>query len=419
MFGSRHPIPVPFESPLPVRLRWIPSVLAVVVVCIPVLVASRRAAETGVDAATLAVSALIAAVLVTVLVLRTRFARIAASSAIAVAATVVLLSAVDVVAPGPVVASILTVMITVFGVGSRQGRTPALVVGAAAVVAIGSVLLIAPPPESRGIESLILLTALVAFAAAGGVAQYNGRAFIQSITERARRAEETRESEAERRVAEERLAIARDLHDVMAHQIAVINLHAASASQALRTRPDDAERSLATVRQAARTVLGEIGALLTVLRSSTADQASELAPTPGLSRLPELIDEFARAGLVVEQRTVGEPIELGSVREIVAYRVLQEGLTNAHKHGADGTALLQFDYDPAGLQITVTNVTRTQCDDRIVVSVGHGLIGARERVASVGGRLETSFGPGPVHRFVATLPLEPARPSSADPKELA
>jgi signal transduction histidine kinase len=419
MFGSRHPIPVPFESPLPARLRWIPSVLAVVVVCIPVLVASRREAETGVDAATLAVSALIAAVLVTVLVVRTRFARIAASSAIAVAATVVLLSAVDVVAPGPVVASILTVMITVFGVGSRQGRTPALIVGAAAVVAIGSVLLIAPPPESRGIESLILLTALVAFAAAGGVARYNGRAFIQSITERARRAEETRESEAERRVAEERLAIARDLHDVMAHQIAVINLHAASASQALRTRPDDAERSLATVRQAARTVLGEIGALLTVLRSSTGDQASELAPTPGLSRLPELIDEFARAGLVVEQRTLGEPIELGSVREIVAYRVVQEGLTNAHKHGADGTALLQFDYDRAGLEITVTNVTRTQRDDRIVVSVGHGLIGARERVASVGGRLETSFGPGPVHRFVATLPLEPARPNSADPKEQA
>ncbi|WP_374946313.1 sensor histidine kinase [Agreia sp.] len=403
---------MPFESPLPVRLRWIPSALAIIVVCVPVLVASRRETAPGGGAsgeatpAILLTSALVATALVAVLVLRTRSPRSTAAAAIAVASAVELLSHLGLVGTGPVVASILTVMITVFGVGSRQGRTPALILAGAAAGAIGAVLILAPPAESRGIQSLILLVALVGLAATGGVAQHNGRAFIQAITERARRAEETRESEAERRVAEERLAIARDLHDVMAHQIAVINLHAASASQALRTRPDDAERSLGIVREAARTVLKEIGSLLTVLRSSDGAHPGALAPTPGLLHLPQLLDAFSKAGLVVEQRTVGTPVELDSLRDIVAHRALQEGLTNAHKHGGDGSALVQLEYASDGLEISVTNVTRLRRDDRIVVAVGHGLVGVRERVSSVGGSLETSFGPGPVHRFVVRLPFD-------------
>lgn len=421
--GSRA-FPVPFESPLPVRLRWIPSALAIIVVCLPVVVASHSATPlAGSMTQVLVTSAVVAIVLVAALVLRTRYPRSTAAVAIAAACAAVLLSNLALIGPGPVVASILTVMITVFGVGSRQGRTPALVVAGSGIGAIGAVLLLAPPAESRGIESLVLLVALVGLAASGGVAQYNGRRFIQAITERARRAEETRESEAERRVAQERLAIARDLHDVMAHQIAVINLHAASASQALRTRPDDAERSLTTVREAARTVLGEIGSLLTVLRSADNGHPATLAPTPGLSHLPQLIDEFSKAGLSVEQRTVGTPVELDSLRDIVAHRVLQEGLTNAHKHGGDGTALVQLDYGTDGLGITVTNVTKPRRDDRIVVESGHGLVGVRERVSSVGGTLETSFGPGPVHRFVVHLPLDApdqglrgSAPATTDPK---
>lgn len=410
--GSRA-FPVPFESPLPARLRWIPSALAIVVVCIPVVVASQRGAMTGgTSASIVTASVLVALVLVATLLLRIRFPRCTAAVAIATTCVVVLLSHLHVVGPGPVVAAVLCVMITVFGVGSRQGRTPALTLAGIGVAAIGLTILCAPPAGSRGVESLITLVALVGLAATGGIAQYNGRAFIQAITERARRAEETRESEAERRVAEERLAIARDLHDVMAHQIAVINLHAASASQALRTRPDDAERSLTTVREAARTVLGEIGSLLTVLRSADGDHAGSLAPTPGLAHLPQLLDEFSRAGLTVELRTVGTAVELDSLRDIVSHRVLQEGLTNAHKHGGDGSALVQLDYGPDRLEITVTNVTRPRRDDRIVVAVGHGLVGVRERVSSVGGVLETSFGPGPVHRFVVTIPFDTSNPGA-------
>lgn len=116
---------------------------------------------------------------------------------------------------------------------------------------------------------------MVGFAAAAGDASRSRRAYIDTITERARRAEETKESEARSRVAEERLKIARDLHDVMAHQIAVISMHAGVASQALPTRPDDAERALATIRQAARTVLGEIASLLRVLRAADPSRAGQ------------------------------------------------------------------------------------------------------------------------------------------------
>jgi signal transduction histidine kinase len=130
-----------------------------------------------------------------------------------------------------------------------------------------------------------------------------------------------------------------------------------------------------------------------------------MAPGPGLARLPELIEEFRHSGLNVERRTLGDAIELDSLRDIVAYRLVQEALTNAHKHGGDGSALLQLDYAPDHVDVTVTNVIRAENDDRVVIAGGHGLVGARERVAAVGGRLETSFGPGPVHRFVAHLPL--------------
>ncbi|CAD6001039.1 sensor histidine kinase [Agreia sp. COWG] len=404
----RRQAPVPFESPLPPALRWLPTGIAVLIVSIPAFVTFQHGAALASNVLTI----LIAVVLVVALLLRQRLPRSMSAVVSGVVCVVVVLTALDVLGPGPLVSGVLCVMVTLFGVGTRLGRDAALLMLAIAVVSIGSVLLIAHPSESRGLESLVMLVALVGLAASAGIAQHNGRAYIASITERARRAEETRESEAERRVAEERLAIARDLHDVMAHQIAVINLHAASASQALRQRPDDAERSLATVREAARTVLGEIAGLLSVLRSGDAhavegsnSRSPSLSPAPGLAHLPGLVADFERAGLRVEQRTTGTPVELDSPRDIAAYRLVQEALTNAHKHGADGSALLQFDFGSDDeVTVSVTNVTRAESDDRIVVAGGHGLVGARERVGAVGGHLETSFGPGPVHRFVAHLP---------------
>lgn len=333
--------------------------------------------------------------------LRLRYPR--ATAAAVIAAGVATL-AVD----GPLFSYLAALMVVVFSVARHTDRRTAVIVAAVAALTVGVAGAAFLPEEWGTVRPFVQVSAMVGFAAAAGDASRSRRAFIDTITERARRAEETKESEARRRVAEERLAIARDLHDVVAHQIAVINLHAGVASSALRSRPDDAERSLVTIREAARAVLGEIGGLLNVLRTSdppAAGPTAGLAPVPGLSELDRLVANFARGGLHVDVRTVGTPFELPESVDLVAYRVIQEGLTNAQKHGRDASALLQVEYDPALLDVTVTNTVATMPGPVRSHTPGHGLTGARERVAAVHGTLDASFGPGPVHRLNARLPL--------------
>lgn len=332
--------------------------------------------------------------------LRRRFPRTAAAAAIAI-------TLMALVVDQAATSSFAALLVVVFSVARHTDRRTGVVVGSVAAVLVGAAAAMFLPRAWGDVRPFVQVAAMIGFAGAAGDASRSRRAYIDTIIERARRAEETKESEARSRVAEERLAIARDLHDVMAHQIAVINLHAGAASQALRTRPEDAERSLGTIREASRTVLGEIGSLLNVLRTAGPtgqDQASVMAPVPGLAELDRLVGDFARGGLRVEVRTVGTPIELPEAVDLVAYRVVQEGLTNAQKHGSDGSALLQLEYDQEVLDLTVTNtVAKMPVPDGH--SAGHGLTGARERVAAVHGTVDATFGPGPVHRLTARLPL--------------
>lgn len=313
------------------------------------------------------------------------------------------------------VASLLTVgvlatpliglLVTIYAAARyTDRRTAALgwVVVVAVLVAVTATL---PLAGWELLRAVVQITAATGFAAAAGDGTRSRAAYVAALLERAQHAEESRETEARRRVAEERLSIARDLHDVVAHQIAVINLQAGVASQALRARPDDAERSLLTIREAARSVLAEIGGLLRVLRTTEVDDRQlSTRPVPGLAELDELLDDFRRSGLRVDERVLGAPFELEPAVDAVAYRLVQEGLTNAHKHGADASALLQVEYGDAGVEVSVTNTIGTTGARPRRSSEGHGLLGARERVAAVGGDLVAGFGPGPVHRLSARLP---------------
>ncbi|MCL2467434.1 MAG: histidine kinase [Micrococcales bacterium] len=232
------------------------------------------------------------------------------------------------------------------------------------------------------------------------------RAHVAAITERAERAERTREALARQRVAEDRLAIARDLHDVVAHQIAVINLHAGVASAALRDRPDDAEKSLVVVRDSARTVLAEIGDLLATLRDpSTADA------TGGLAQLDDVVRDFQTHGLDVTVCTDGDVYELPAAVDVTALRVVAEALTNAHKHGSERRAHVQVQYLPGMLRITVANPAAGHDDpsaalsDALALGTGNGLTGMRERVESVRGTLSTGYDDGSgTWQVVADLP---------------
>ncbi|CAN5389828.1 histidine kinase [soil metagenome] len=308
---------------------------------------------------------------------------------------------------------ILPVGISLFGLSVRSSSRITLV-----FTVIGTVVSVVTTwfflPANIFDPRVIQLLALLGFAAAAGQGTQARRAYIDAITERALRAEQTRESEARRQVAEERLRIARDLHDAVAHQIAVINLHAGVASQALPERPDDAQKSLATIREAARSVLSEIGDLLRVLRAAPGSQleSASMSHSPrdgsALTRLQSLVALFSASGLTVNLRVTGTERALIPARNDVLYRVAYESLTNAQKHGSLGTAELTVAFEPTAVGLTITNPasrSRVAAGKAHAPISGHGLIGIRERLAEVGGTVTSDFIDDSRFTLVATVPL--------------
>jgi signal transduction histidine kinase len=220
--------------------------------------------------------------------------------------------------------------------------------------------------------------------------------------QRAIRAEETREEEAQRRVVAERLRIARELHDVVAHHIAVVHVQAGVADHLLDTKPAEAHEAIAHIRRASGSVLDELGGLLDVLRQPD-EPITPTAPAPGLGGLTSLIDSFSASGLAVDVRANGVPEPMPPAVELVAYRLVQEGLTNAHKHGS-GTATLDFTFEPGALAIDIANPCPEGTSPH---GGGHGLAGMHERAKAVGGTVTTSIDDD-AWRLAARLPFEPA-----------
>jgi len=297
------------------------------------------------------------------------------------------------------------VAVGMFGATNRLPRASGLVATAVTVVVVVGLSLIATLISGWD-PRVIQFGLIVVVGAAVGDANRSRRDFIAAITERAERAEQTREAEARRRVSEERLRIARDLHDAVAHQISVISLNAGVASSSIDSRPERAKEALAVIRGAARTVLGEIGGLLQVLRADDdPDGGSVAAPQPTLDRLDDLVQGFRGAGLDVTIRTEGDLTTASGASSRVAFRVVQEALTNAHKHGAEHRAHVLLTAADGALAMIVTNPVGVAAD---LPAPGSrlGLTGLRERVATVGGTVETGPAPGG-WRLVARLPLAP------------
>jgi signal transduction histidine kinase len=283
---------------------------------------------------------------------------------------------------------------------ARTERRTGVTAGAAAAVVLWAAVVLATP-AAWDIGEPLAAASWVALATAVGDAARSRRAYVQAVEERAERAERTREQEALRRVAEERLRIARELHDSVAHHIAVVNVQAGVAGHLLRTSPDAAAEALDHVRTASRTVLDELSSLLGVLRAP-GDPVGETAPVAGTERLPGLVRSAEAAGLHVEWRSTGAPRPLPPSVDLVAYRVVQEALTNARKHG-DGTVLLSLAWSDAGLDVEVTNAV---VDSAHPAAGGHGLVGMRERVAVYGGSLDTGPGVDGGFRVAARLPYD-------------
>ncbi|MEV0289236.1 sensor histidine kinase [Kribbella sp. NPDC050820] len=282
-----------------------------------------------------------------------------------------------------------------------------------AVCVVALVTLVADAPVSDGnvLDNLGLMF-LVLFAGAVAEAVRYRRALQQELEERALRAEQSREEEAQRRVIEERLRIAHELHDVIAHHIALMNVQSGVAAHVLRTQPEEAERALALVRSGGRTVLQELTVLLGILRRSGSSLPT--APTPSLHELGAMIASFTAAGVEVDWHLPDSLGDLPDVIELTAYRIVQESLTNVLKHAPGATAHLQLARRPGALAIDITNTappspngaTTPPAAAPVGLGAGHGLVGMRERVSAVGGDLRTGPEPGGGFGVHAVLPLE-------------
>lgn len=304
-------------------------------------------------------------------------------------------------------ALVAVAIIMVFTVASQTDRRTAWIAGIATALALFTSGVIAAgaswvAPEYVGV------IAWTGMATAVGDALRSRRAYVAAVEERARRAEQSREEEAHRQVIEERLRIAHELHDVLAHHIAVINVQAGVATHVLRDSPAQAEQALGHVRRASQSVLDELSALLNVLRESG---TAPTEPAPGLDRLPQLLDTFAAAGLRVSPVVTGPTRTLPATVDLTAYRIVQEALTNVHKHGRGARADLRLEYTPDQLRIAVANGGAHTGDNRIgraEPGTGHGIIGMRERAMSVGGWATAGPRTGGGFQVDASLPLAPA-----------
>jgi signal transduction histidine kinase len=288
-------------------------------------------------------------------------------------------------------------MIAVYTVASLTDVRRAVAYGLGTLVVLGSASIAVNPlgPFGGSVEILPFMTAAVVIA---GIAVANRRAYVESIRDRA-------EQDARRRVDEERLRIARELHDVVAHTMATINVQAGVAAHVLSTRPETVAESLQAIKAASKEGLRELRAILNVLRQ--ADDADPTQPVPGTAQLGTLITGARRAGLDTTLTVTGEPVPLPAAVDLAAYRIVQESLTNAIRHAGSATAAVSLGYDIDGLRIEITDTGRGPAPDSNGSgrNGGHGLAGMRERAATVGGSLETGPGPSGGFRVAARLPF--------------
>ncbi|MCC6223496.1 MAG: sensor histidine kinase [Thermoleophilia bacterium] len=271
-------------------------------------------------------------------------------------------------------------------------------VGLATALVAAAVVVYRNPDHSAGdfVFALVLFT--IAWLA--GFALHERAAQAEAAERRAAEAERERESAARLAVAEERARIARELHDVVAHAVSVMVLQVGAVRHRLPGTLAEDRDALRAAEQTGRTALTEMRHLLGAMRG--AGDGVELAPQPGLDRLDRLVDEVARAGLPVRLRVEGEAVPLPRAIDLSAYRIVQEGLTNALKHARASRADVTLRYEPGELELEIVDdgSGASGNDDH-----GHGLLGIRERVKIYGGELSAGPATGGGFALRARLPL--------------
>jgi signal transduction histidine kinase len=218
-------------------------------------------------------------------------------------------------------------------------------------------------------------------------------AYVALLRERLELAERTREQEARRRAEQERMRIARDLHDVVAHTLTTINVQAATAAELLDRNPAHARAALETIEDASRDAIGELRAILGVLRNGD-DGDAPLTPAPGVDEVADLVSRAREEGVDVDIDVVGEqPERVPDAVSVAAFRIVQESLTNARRHAAGAPVRVQLSFEPRGLALAVENGVGSRAIGNGTTG-GVGIVGMTERATAVGGTLRAGRLPG-------------------------
>ena len=297
---------------------------------------------------------------------------------------------------GPIWISLIVAFFTVVASGRRVAAYASLAAGYVWGVWLEPVAKDKPGPGLA--QALALAAWLLALAAASEVIRY--RRQLRDAANR--QAVEARRGELEatrRRASEERLDIARELHDVLAHGISMINVQAGVALELMDEQPEQARTALATIKQASKDALVEVQAVLGALRQS--GEAAATAPTPSIANLDRLLAGARSAGLQVQAEVVGEPRVLPVGIDLAAYRILQESLTNVVRHAGASAVSVAVSYGAHELTVEVLDDGRSGSSN----GNGSGIAGMRERAVALGGELDAGRRLAGGFRVRARLPL--------------
>ncbi|MBX3285056.1 MAG: sensor histidine kinase [Actinobacteria bacterium] len=291
---------------------------------------------------------------------------------------------------------------TVASLGSR--RSTATAAGIVLAVIVGLTI--------RGSQGLTLGSAagniaMFGVAFASGAYMRVRRAYLAELELRAEATDENRRLAAEQAVAEERLRIARELHDVVAHSMSVVAVQSGVAAHVIDGDPAQARTMLTTINGTSRQALAEMRRLLGVLRADGDEPEASRAPAPSLADVPTLVASMAGTGVAVDLDVEGEPRPDAPGVELAAFRVVQEALTNVVRHAGPAQVEVRVRYEPDQVRIDVVDDGRGAASEAVAPDEGgHGLVGMRERVDLYGGQLRAGPRPGGGFAVSATLPYD-------------
>jgi signal transduction histidine kinase len=318
-------------------------------------------------------------------------------TAVAVTVTFVL----DIDHNGPFV--ILPVMVALY-TATEAGLRRAAIITAAAVIAALGLLVIGFSANADGddTQGLLWATGWLAASVVAGEVVKGRRDYIAAVEARAVEAERTREEEARRRAGDERLRIAREVHDVLGHSLSLINVQAGTAAHVIDRQPEKAREALEIIKQASKQALQDLRGTLEALQES--HESAPRVPSPGLQRLDHLVGLVAASGVDVDVTVTGDPRPLPATVDLAAYRIVQESLTNVLRHARSTTAAVRLSYGEHELDIEVED-NGVGVTDRVRRGSGDGVDGMRARAAALGGQLEVARRSQGGTRVQARLPL--------------